>query len=114
MRSLFPERRTLPSTTAVTFSLAPISRRSCLPPLKRKAERRQATRNPLTWASAVMTSSAIPSHRYSWSFSGLMSANGSTATAGPCSTSGRRLSPEPDVRSCRSPRRSISRSLAVW
>ena len=40
---------------------------------------RAATFKPLTWARALISSSARPSQRYSWSCWALMSLNGKTA-----------------------------------
>ena len=66
-----------------TDSARAISERSLPPWRARKAEVRDATRMPGIATSAFMTSSAMPSQRYSWSFEGLMSENGSTAIATP-------------------------------
>src|ERR1043165_5211734 len=49
-------------------------------PLKANEELRAATRMPGTLPSAVMSSSVIPSEKYSLSRSGLKLVNGSTAT----------------------------------
>src|SRR5688500_4671608 len=48
--------------------------------VKRNDEVRDAILRPLTQHSALMISSAMPSQKYSWSCSGLMSRNGRMAT----------------------------------
>src|SRR5204862_388456 len=80
-RSRLPAVRTLPSRTWVTDSRRATSASSLPSWRARNAEVRDATRTPGTRTSAFMISSAIPSQRYSWSFSGPMSAKGSTAIA---------------------------------
>jgi hypothetical protein len=87
-RSRCPARRTLPSTTVATFSRCPISRTSAFLPLNAKAEVRAATRSPDTLPSAVMSSSVIPSAKYSFSRSGLRLVKGRTATDGPLAVAG--------------------------
>src|SRR5712692_8495617 len=82
MRTWLPSLRTLPSRMVPTLSFSPMLRRSSLLPLNENDEVRPATRRPSTWASASRISSATPSEKYSWSFAGLMSANGSTAMDG--------------------------------
>ena len=82
MRTRSSERRTLPSSTAVTPSERPISRTSAARPLNWKDEVREATCNPRTQHSALMISSAMPSQKYSWSRAALMSAKGRIATDG--------------------------------
>src|SRR6267142_2711488 len=82
MRTSLPWRRTLPSSTVATASSSAIFRTLTFLPLKAKAEVRDTTRTPSTFASALITSSVIPSEKYSASFSGLMFTNGSTATDG--------------------------------
>ena len=102
-RSRSPALRTLPSSRVLTWSLRPISRVSREVPRKRKEDVREATRSPSMRLRAAITSSAMPSQKYSWSFSWLMSANGSTATEGPklrtCSAPSRRRSSRPALRS---------------
>src|SRR5713226_4894432 len=51
-------------------------------PLNAKAEVRELTRIPSTLARALISSSVIPSEKYSFSRSLLMLTNGSTATEG--------------------------------
>src|SRR5688572_24638260 len=51
-------------------------------PLKANDEVRDATRRPSTRASVLISSSVIPSLKYSWSPAGLRSANGNTARVG--------------------------------
>src|SRR4051812_28789578 len=80
MRSLSPDRCTLPSSTADTFSNSPILRMSSFFPLNAHADVRAGTRNPGTFASPLSTSSVMPSLKYSFSLSPLMFTNGSTAT----------------------------------
>ena len=46
-----------------------------------KEEVRAATRSPFTWVSALMISSAMPSLKYSFSFSALRLTKGRTAMA---------------------------------
>src|SRR5712671_3036865 len=82
MRTSLPWRRTLPSSTVATTSSSAIFRTLTFLPLKAKAEVRDTTRTPSTLASALITSSVIPSEKYSSSFSRLMFTNGSTATEG--------------------------------
>src|SRR6516164_3964897 len=65
MRTRSPARRTLPSSTVVTFSFSPIVRRSTLLPLKEKADVRAATRRPASPVRAFRISSAIPSQNQS-------------------------------------------------
>ena len=59
-----------------------MSRTSSARCLNAKLDVRAATLSPGTRVSSVMISSTIPSQKYSWSRSGLISANGSTATDG--------------------------------
>src|SRR6266849_2271199 len=82
MRRSFPSRRTLPSSTVATASSSPIFRTLSFFPLKANAEVRETTRTPSTLASALITSSVMPSEKYSSSFSRLMLTKGSTATEG--------------------------------
>ena len=79
MRMVFAERRTLPSSTAPTFSLCAIVPMSVFVPLNENAEVRAATCSPLIAASELRSSSVSPSEKYSCSLSPLMFANGSTA-----------------------------------
>ena len=79
MRSWSPERRTVPSSTSDASSSAPIARTSCGFPLSANTDVRDATRSPSTFASALISSSVMPSLRYSLSGSGLALTNGSTA-----------------------------------
>ena len=80
IRTRLPARRTLPSSTALTFELL-ADRRGGRRGLALERERRRARRDrsPGTCASALMISSVIPSLKYSFSGSALMFANGSTA-----------------------------------
>src|SRR5580658_6162944 len=80
MRTVWPERRTLPSRTAPTLSLWAIVPRSMSFPWKEKADVRAATCSPLISAKELRTSSVSPSEKYSCSLSPLMLMNGSTAT----------------------------------
>src|SRR5580658_5203211 len=80
MRTVWPERRTLPSRTAPTLSLWAIVPRSMSFPWKEKADVRAATCSPLISARELRSSSVRPSEKYSCSLSPLMLMNGSTAT----------------------------------
>ena len=79
MRRLSPERRSVPSRTSEASRSAPIARTSCAFPLSANTDVRDATRSPSTFASALISSSVIPSLRYSLSGSGLALTNGRTA-----------------------------------
>ncbi len=79
MRTVFAERRTLPSSTAPTFSLRAIVPMSVSLPLNENAEVRAATCNSLISARELSSSSVSPSEKYSCSLSPLMFTNGSTA-----------------------------------
>ena len=79
MRTRSPPRRTLPSTTRSTPSRAPISASSTARPLNAKDDVRAATRRPGRPVSVWMSSSVMPSLKYSSSGSPLVFANGSTA-----------------------------------
>src|ERR1700721_278649 len=79
MRMVFAERRTLPSSTAPTFSLRAIVPMSVFVPLNENAEVRAATCNSLISESELSSSSVSPSEKYSCSLSPLMFTNGSTA-----------------------------------
>src|SRR3989442_890334 len=79
MRSRDPAFRTLPSSTVATLSWRPSIRTSCSLRLRANVVVRDATRSPSTRASAVISSSVIPSLKYSFSGSALRFTNGSTA-----------------------------------
>src|SRR6516225_10225968 len=79
MRTVLPERRTLPSNTAPTLSLRAIVAMSVFVPLKENAEVRAATCSSWISAMELSSSSASPSERYSCSLSPLMFTKGSTA-----------------------------------
>src|SRR6516164_1240122 len=81
IRTVLPERRTLPSSTAPTLSLrATVAMSGCS--LNEKDEARAATRSPSISTRELMSSSVRPSEKYSWSLSPLMLTNGSTAMEG--------------------------------
>src|SRR2546426_8956253 len=71
MRRRSPDCRTVPSSTAETPSSAPIARMSCGFPLRANADVREAMRRPSTLVSALISSSLMPSLRYSLSGSAL-------------------------------------------
>src|ERR1700682_698924 len=72
------ERRTLPSSTAPTFSLwATVAMSGCS--LNENEDVRAATCSPLISASELSSSSVSPSEKYSCSLSPLRFTNGSTA-----------------------------------
>src|ERR1700745_134539 len=79
MRIVCAERRTLPSSTAPTFSLRAIVPISAFLPLNENAEVRAATCSSLISASELSSSSVSPSEKYSCSLSSLRFTNGSTA-----------------------------------
>ena len=79
IRSRSPALRTVPSSTSLAPSSAPMARTSCGLPFSANTDVRDATRNPSTFASASISSSVMPSLRYSFSGSGLALTNGSTA-----------------------------------
>src|SRR5256885_3956685 len=79
-RRAFPSRRTLPSSRVFPFRRSPICRASRPFPLSANTDVREATRSPSTLASALTSSSVIPSEKYSFSLSLLMLTNGTTAT----------------------------------
>ena len=79
MRMRLPDLRTLPSSTELTFKTLPISLTLVFLPLNEKAEVRAATFRSSILASALRSSSANPSQKYSFSASLLMLANGNTA-----------------------------------
>src|SRR5205809_960411 len=72
----------LPSNTVLTCSCSPTFRKisASVLPLKAKQDVRPGTRSPGTFASALISSSVIPSLKYSSCLSALMLTNGSTAT----------------------------------
>jgi hypothetical protein len=63
-RTRSPARRTVPLSTELTSSAFPTSGALAFWPLKRAAEFRPASRSPGTRASAVVSSSAMPSEKY--------------------------------------------------
>jgi hypothetical protein len=77
-RTRSPARLTLPSSTAPTLSRCPTSRASTSFPLNVNADPRETTRRPSTRPSAVISSSVMPSLKYSFSGSALTLTNGST------------------------------------
>ena len=79
MRSRSPDLRTVPSSTTLEPSSAPTARTSSDFPLSAKTDVRDDTRSPAIFASASISSSVMPSLRYSFSTSGLALTNGSTA-----------------------------------
>ena len=110
MRTRPPALRTLPSRTVETPSRSAIARMSSRRSLKRNDEVRAATRRPGTCASALISSSVIPSLKYSFPASELTLRNGSTATE----TGTRAASPETLPRSGAAERSENARSLADW
>src|ERR1700719_4184801 len=77
-RTVFAERRTLPSRTAPTLSLcAAVTISGCS--LNEKDEVRAATCSPSISARELSSSSVSPSEKYSCSLSPLRFTNGSTA-----------------------------------
>ena len=83
MRRRLPSRWTPPSSTVETPSCRAISRTSSGRPLKANADVRATTRQPGSCARPLVSSSARPSQKYSWSCPGAMSTNGSTTIEGP-------------------------------
>ncbi len=79
IRSRVPAFRTVPSSTAETLSIAPMVRTSSRRPLNANTEVRDATTRPSTLASALISSSVIPSLKYSFSGSALALTKGRTA-----------------------------------
>src|SRR6516225_11506530 len=79
MRIVWPDRRTLPSSTVATFSLCATVAISGCSPWNEKEDVRAATCNSLMRDSELRSSSVSPSEKYSWSLSPLMLMNGSTA-----------------------------------
>src|SRR5687767_10389208 len=78
MRKLFPAFLTLPSSTVFTFSRLPTSRISSDDDLNLKDDVLEATCRLGKHARLLISSSARPSQKYSWSLSGLISRNGRT------------------------------------
>ena len=62
-----PAFRTVPSSTAETLSIAPMVRISSRLPLSANTDVREATTSPSTLARALISSSVIPSLKYSFS-----------------------------------------------
>ena len=91
IRTRSPTRRTLPSSRVAAESRAPISRRLWSRFLNIITEVREMTLSDRIFESCAMTSSVIPSAKYSFSGSPLRLRNGSTATerAGARTASGR-------------------------
>ena len=83
MRRRCPARRTVPSSIQAAPSSAPMRARPAPCRSSANTEVRDATRSPLTFASASISSSVMPSLRYSVSGSGLAFTNGSTAMSRP-------------------------------
>ena len=108
MRRRLPARRTLPSRTVWTSRRSPISRTSIELPLNWNADVRDTTARPFTRESALISSSAMPSQKYSWSGSLVRLAKGSTAIAGHRVTGGV-VSAMPVISARRSPSRSVTR-----
>ena len=79
IRSVSPDLRTLPSSTASTPSFPPISWTVIRFPFRANTEVRAGTFSPLTLASALISSSVIPSLKYSFSGSSLMLTKGRMA-----------------------------------
>src|SRR5467141_2749432 len=82
MRSRLPDFLTLPSSTLLTCRARPISSTLTFLALNENEEVRAATFKFSIFASALSSSSARPSQKYSFSGSALMFANGSTAIEG--------------------------------
>src|ERR1035437_6683594 len=95
--NLAPERITDPSTTASTRNSLAISARDLPARLYRITDVREMTRNRLIREMAAMSSSVMPSEKYSWDGSPERLSSGSTAresmrgarggSIGPCSSS---------------------------
>src|SRR5882762_8785407 len=79
MRIVCAERRTLPSSTAPTFSLCATVTMSGCSPWNENDDVRAATRSSLIRVSELRSSSVRPSEKYSCSLSPLKFTNGSTA-----------------------------------
>ena len=78
-RTLFPDRRTLPSRILETPSALPISRRFVGRPRYCITDVREITLRSLIFERFVSTSSWMPSAKYAFSFSSLKFSNGKTA-----------------------------------
>src|SRR6267143_839346 len=78
IRTLFPALRTLPSSSVLMSSSRPISATDFVAPLYFIAEVRAMTLRPPTFESVVMSSSVIPSAKYSSPGSRLILARGRT------------------------------------
>src|SRR5258708_4468176 len=79
IRTLSPERATEPSTTASTLRARAISARGFRVFLYCIADVREITRSDLIFARLVVSSSVMPSAKYSWLGSPERFSNGSTA-----------------------------------
>ncbi len=88
MRTRSPLRRTLPSTSVVAPSFAPITLRLSVDRLNGITDVREITLSARIFDRCAMTSSVIPSAKYSFSGSALKLTNGSTATVGDCARAG--------------------------
>ena len=108
IRRRSPARRTVPSSTQAAPSRAPMARTSCGFPLSANTDVRDATRSPSTPARAAISSSVMPSLRYSFSGSGLALTNGSTAMQ---RTAAEAITPDPA--SAPSPCRAARNSATV-
>src|SRR6266404_5988336 len=82
MRSRLPDFLTLPSSTLLTCRARPILSTLAFLALNENEDVRAATFKFSIFASALSSSSASPSQKYSFSGSALMFANGSTAIEG--------------------------------
>ena len=88
MRTRSPARRTLPSSTVVAPSVAPISRKLCSRFLNRMTEVREITLSARIFESCAMTSSVIPSAKYSFSGSALRLRKGARRRTSPAGRDG--------------------------
>ena len=88
IRTRSPARRTLPLSSVPTSSRAAISCSPCSPSLNDITEAREITLSVRTFESWAITSSVIPSAKYSFSGSALRLRKGSTATDGTRSRAG--------------------------
>src|SRR6266705_1207266 len=79
IRTLFPDRRTLPSRTVDTPSALPISRMFGAFPRNCITDVREITLRSPIFDKFVRMSSWIPSAKYAFSFSSLRFSNGNTA-----------------------------------
>src|SRR2546428_387008 len=80
IRTRSPARRTLPSSSVATSSFAAIARSPSWRFLNGITEVREITSRARIFDSCAMTSSVIPSAKYSFSGSALRFTNGRTAT----------------------------------